>query len=50
LYGSVTSVDIASTLAAKAVEVDRRKIVLVEPLAGAGEKIVPIKIHGNLTA
>ena len=50
LYGSVTSVDIASALAAKGFEVDRRKIVLAEPLKALGQVTVPIKIHRDVTA
>jgi large subunit ribosomal protein L9 len=50
LYGSVTSVDIASALAAKGFEVDRRKIVLAEPLKTLGQVTVPIKIHRDVTA
>ena len=50
LYGSVTTVDIASALAAKGFEVDRRKIVLAEPLKALGQVTVPIKIHREVTA
>ena len=50
LYGSVTSVDIASALAGKGFEVDRRKIVLAEPLKSLGQVTVPIKIHRDVTA
>ena len=50
LYGSVTTVDIASALAAKGFEVDRRKIFLAEPLKALGQVTVPIKIHREVTA
>ena len=50
LYGSVTTVDIASALATKGFEVDRRKIVLAEPLKALGQVTVPIKIHRDVTA
>jgi large subunit ribosomal protein L9 len=50
LYGSVTSVDIATALAAKGFEIDRRKIVLAEPLKALGQVTVPIKIHRDVTA
>jgi len=49
LYGSVTSVDIASALAAKGFEIDRRKIVLAEPLKAPVQMPVPIKIHRDRT-
>jgi large subunit ribosomal protein L9 len=50
LFGSVTSADIASELAAKGFEVDRRKIVLNEPLKSVGEFNVAIKLHREVTA
>ena len=50
LYGSVTSADIAHALEAKGFEVDKRKIVLPEPLKAIGEVTVPIKIHREVTA
>jgi large subunit ribosomal protein L9 len=50
LYGSVTTVDIASALAAKGFEIDRRKITLAEPLKSLGQVTVPIKIHREVTA
>jgi large subunit ribosomal protein L9 len=50
LFGSVTSADIAAELAAKGFEVDRRKIVLNEPLKSLGEHSVTIKLHREVTA
>ena len=50
LFGSVTSADIASDLAAKGFEVDRRKIQLGEPLKSLGEFTVPIRLHREVTA
>jgi large subunit ribosomal protein L9 len=50
LFGSVTSADIAADLAAKGFEVDRRKIVLNEPLKTVGEFSVAIKLHREVTA
>jgi large subunit ribosomal protein L9 len=50
LFGSVTSADIATDLAAKGFEVDRRKIVLNEPLKSVGEFDVAIKLHREVTA
>jgi large subunit ribosomal protein L9 len=50
LYGSVTTVDIASALAAKGFEIDRRKITLAEPLKSLGQVTVPVKIHRDVTA
>lgn len=50
LYGSVTSADIADALAARNVDVDRRKIQLADPLKTLGEHTVPVKIHREVTA
>jgi len=50
LYGSVTNVDIAEALAAKGFEVDRRKILLPDPLRVLGESMIPVKLHRDVTA
>ncbi len=49
LYGSVTAADIAARLAELEVEIDRRKIQLVEALKALGEYSVPIKLHRDVT-
>jgi large subunit ribosomal protein L9 len=50
LYGSVTTSDIADALAKKGFEVDRRKLVLQEPIKKLGEYSIPIKLHRDVTA
>jgi large subunit ribosomal protein L9 len=50
LYGSVTSADIAQALKDKGFDVDKRKIVLPEPLKALGENTIPVKIHREVTA
>ena len=50
LFGSVTSLDIASELETKGFEIDRRKIQLDEPLKSVGEFTVAIKLHREVTA
>ena len=50
LYGSVTSADIAHALEAKGFQVEKRRIVLQEPLKALGEVTVPLKIHREVTA
>jgi large subunit ribosomal protein L9 len=50
LYGSVTSADIAEFLAGKGVEIDKRKIVLDEPIKRLGEHEVRIKLHPEVSA
>jgi large subunit ribosomal protein L9 len=50
LYGSVTTADIADQLAAKGFEIDRRKLVLAEPIKKLGEYAVPLKLHREVVA
>ncbi len=50
LYGSVTSMDIAKAIADKGYEVDRKKIVLPEPIKALGEYDIPIKLSPDVTA
>ena len=45
LYGSVTTADIAEALEARGLDIDKRKIVLQEPIKRLGEFDVPIKLH-----
>ncbi len=45
LFGSVTSMDIAEALQAKGYEMDRRKIVLRDPIKETGEFTVNVKLH-----
>ena len=49
LYGSVTSADIAESLAAKGYDIERRKLHLPEPIKRVGEFEVPIKLHREVT-
>jgi large subunit ribosomal protein L9 len=50
LYGSVTNSDIADLLKAKGFDIDRRKILLPDPLKALGESSVPVKLHRDVTA
>lgn len=50
LYGSVTASDIAEALAAKGVDIDRRKLQLAEPIKKIGDVDVPVKLHRDVTA
>lgn len=49
LYGSVTSIDIAHELKEQGYEVDRRKIVLREPIKRFGNYSVPLRLHREVT-
>ncbi|MGA7852265.1 MAG: 50S ribosomal protein L9 [Candidatus Acidiferrales bacterium] len=50
LFGSVTSGDIAEALAAKGFEIDKKRIVLAEPIKIMGEYEVPVKLHREVSA
>jgi len=49
LYGSVTAADIAEFLKEKGFEVDRRKLILPEPIKSIGQFDVPLKLHREVT-
>jgi len=49
LYGSVTSMDIAHGLEEQGYEVDRRKIILREPIKRFGNYSVPVRLHRDVT-
>ncbi|WP_420237605.1 50S ribosomal protein L9 [Telmatobacter bradus] len=50
LFGSVTAADIAADLATQGFEIDRRKIVLAEPIKTVGEVSISIKLHREVLA
>ncbi len=50
MYGSVTSQDIAEALAQQGVVVDRKRILLEEPIKVLGDYAVPIRLHAEVTA
>ncbi len=50
LFGSVTTMDIAQAMQAQGVIVDRRKILLDEPIKRLGEFTVAVKLHADVTA
>ena len=50
LYGSVTNLDIAEALAGQGIVVDRRRILLGEPIKVLGEYTVPVRLHQEVTA
>lgn len=49
LYGSVTTMDIASHLEKQGIVIDRRKILLEKPIKTIGEFDVPIKIYPEVS-
>jgi len=50
IFGSVTSMDIEESLKVEGIEVDRKKIMLDEPIKTLGIYTVPIKLHPEVTA
>jgi len=49
LFGSVTSKDIADALAAQNYTIDRRRIVLEDPIKQLGEYKVPVRLHKEVS-
>ena len=50
LFGSVGKADIAAFLAQNGLTVERRRIMLDEPIKSVGEYTVPVRLHGDVTA
>ena len=50
LFGSITSAEIAEALKQKGFEIDKKKIVLDEPIRLVGEYLVKIKLHPEVNA
>src|SRR6478609_2723390 len=49
LFGSITSADIAEAVAAQTgVEIDRKQLLLDEPIRTVGTHLVPLKLHANV--
>jgi len=50
LYGSVTSSDIAELLARKGIVVDRRKLVVADPIKAVGTYEIALRLHAKVQA
>ncbi len=50
LFGSVTSMDVQKFLEEKGISLDRRKILLPQPIKALGSYSVPLKLHPEITA
>jgi large subunit ribosomal protein L9 len=50
LFGTVTSMEIAGALEKEGHEIDKRKIMLEEPIKTLGIYSVPIRLHAEVTA
>jgi large subunit ribosomal protein L9 len=50
LFGAVTNMELAEQLKAQGIEIDRKKIVLDEPIKQLGDFTAAIKLHPEVTA
>ena len=50
LFGSVTNIDIERALGAQGISIDRRRILLAEPIKELGEFVVPVRIDAEVEA
>lgn len=50
LFGSVTAADISEKLVEMNIEVDKKNVLLAEPIKTLGEVIVPIKVGYQMTS
>ena len=48
LYGSVNAIDIKAALEAQGIEIERRMILLTEPIKAVGSFKVPIKVYSGI--
>ena len=48
LYGAITSKDIAEKLMEQGIEVDKKKIVLSDPIKSYGNYTVDVKLHPSV--
>lgn len=49
LYGSVTPSDVADYLVKEGIELDKRRILLDEPIKALGIYTIPVKLHPEVT-
>jgi len=50
LFGAVTSIDIEAALKEEGVDIERKKILLEEPIKTLGIYTVPVKLQSGITA
>lgn len=49
VFGSVGNRDIAAALSAQGIEIDRRRVLLSEPIRSIGDHSVRVKLHAEVT-
>ena len=50
LFGSITAAEVAEALKQKGFDIDKKKIVLDDPIRLVGEYTVKVKLHHEVTA
>ncbi len=50
LFGAVTNMELAEQLHAQGIEIDRKKIILAEPIKHVGEFTATVKLHPEVSA
>ena len=50
LYGSVTSADVGEFLQSKGIEIDKRRVLLDEPVKHLGEHEIKVRLHPEVQA
>jgi large subunit ribosomal protein L9 len=50
LFGAITNIDLAEQLKSQGIEIDRKKIMLAEPIKHVGEFTATIKLHPEVSA
>lgn len=50
LFGAVTNMELAELLKAQGIEIDRKKIMLAEPIKHIGEFAASVKLHPEVSA
>jgi len=50
LFGSITTMDIAKAISEQGIEIDRRNVLLTEPIKRIGRYDVTVKVHPEITA
>ncbi len=50
LFGSVTNIDIERALGGQGISIDRRRILLAEPIKELGEFVLPVRVDADVEA
>lgn len=50
LFGSVTNIDVERALRERGIDIDRRKILLVEPIKQLGDYTIPVRLEAEVEA